>query len=1156
MNEILSKLTFSIIFLMMLLLNVVGCVSQTKIFETANLNPGYVPIKWAEIVLGGFDYYKHPPGRNTIQKVEHWIQSRGIPYDVIDDDNIEAPTDKPSHGKYPLQYANGTIRYQVIVIVLNDLADSSAVNVNYIYWAVGNGTNAVIFGTAAKFVPELLNISPTDVSWFLDTKITKINCLIHKSYSDGIIEYQKGTNQTINLAWDDHSNIANTEGKTIWYTMHSDTGKNWNGMMNTTYGSGQVFWNSVLPSSTNFLRYSIFYEFWEDKNLKFIAHSINFMFKQVAKIYLSLQGYKKWKGAITYRLDQDWPIGIEKPPEDALKAGWYVDVVICPLGYYATGGSLTDGMPAGYENVQISNVKHGTWTDLVLSTEPYRETSRTFIVYPSTTDGIYDRIKVDWNDNKNFADDPEFKIWENMTSNITGLMGTYYWGYIDNWKNPTKCLLAWWCPLRERISDFSWWKEMGRQGYIHYGLHGFQHSRLGCPTEVEGSFAYWNGSRFIMNQTWIEQKFTEARDELAYCLGSTGYGFESDKVLVSQPGNEYKDEIDAALFNLDFVYVTYGDNAKNQPGWFLYNDRVNAMTCGGNVGRPHTQKGFEALKDAVKTLFPIFGIYEHNEGYYNLTFDVYPPNTAYTDMFCFAHLDESFEFWFNARYMWTNTINAYYKNNKIVLEYKANKTLKDYVWKFPIEYNGKYFNGFSDNRTLGKIKHIDGKYVYIEFSEGGNEKIEAIYGNNPHINQISKYVENIVQNYTPKKLQIQIWNTSGTINIKINCARLQQPSLIIANGTQINFICDPYEKICSFNISLNGLSIADVVWERAPPDSPEIVSPSPMKRFDPNESVTFTWKFKDPDTDDTQHAYRFQLSMSPEFTSIIIDTGKITTFIMQTDQKLPDTVGLYYWRVKTWDDQDAEGEWSDAQPVIVDRILISHKFATDNRTDMWSNVTVYFKVLREFDGALLDRTKGTVYINNMPGAWDETNNCWKMRISQNSVGKWSYKVSGITDNEHNITTINDIAGELKIIWDRLIITIVADSTSVPVNTVVNFSVKAIYEYDGKSVPQFTANILRNGTRFATNNFTDISNIPCTYQYAIENVKENNYGLTKFSSNTLIVTWTPKPLTYLLIEWLASNVLYIVMAIQFIAVIAFIFVKEKKVKKRTKLEKSF
>jgi hypothetical protein len=1138
--------------LTILLLSAVGCTSSINLGITIEVALDYFPIKWAEIVLGGFDYYKHPPGRNAIQKVEHWIQSRGVPYDIIEDDNLEAPTDTPSQGKYPLQYANGTIRYQVIVVLMNNHTDTSAVvNTSYIYWAVGNGTNAVIFGTVAKYVPELLSISPTDVSYFFDTKITQINCTIHKTFNDGIIEYQQGVNQTIDLTYDAHSNVANTEGKTVWYTMHSDTGKNWNGMMNTTYGCGKVFWNTVIPSSGHFLWYSTFYEYWEDRNLKFIAHAINFMFKQVTKLDLGLQGYKKWKGAITYRLDQDWPIGIEKPPEDALKAGWYVDAVICPLGYYANGGELTEGMPTGYTAAPSSNIKHGTWTDLVLSTEPYRVTSRTFIVYTSTVEGNYDRIKVDWNENKNFADDPEFKIWENMTSNITSLMGTYYWGYIDNWKNPTKCGLAWWCPLRERISDFSWWKEMGRQGYIHYGLHSYQHAKLGCSTEVEGAFAYWNGSRFIMNQTWIEQKFTEAKNELAYCLGSTGYGFEADKVLVSQAGNEYKDEVDAALFNLDFVYVTFGDNAKNEPGWFLYNDRVNAMTCGAAMGQPHIPKSFEALKDAVKTLFPIFGIYEHNRGYYNLTFNVYPPDTAYTDMFCFAHLDESFEFWSNARYMWMNTIDAYYKNNKLILEYKANSTLKDYVWRFPVEFDGKYFNGFSDNRTIGKIKHIDGKYIYIEFSEGGCERLEATYGTKPHIYQTSSYIENITQIYTSKNLTLQLWNASGSINIKINCTSLCQPNATKINGNLIDFDYDSITKICSFNVTLNGLTTVELLWTYAPPDPPTFLSPSVAKRFDPNKSVTFSWEFNDPDLDDFQSAYRFQLDDDSSFFSLLIDTGKVSSSYTQTTQTLPDSIGPYYWRIKTWDNRNAEGDWSDPQTIIVDRLKVASKGVTHNRTDVGSPVCVYFNVIRECDNTLFDGTKGTVYINESATTWDETNRYWKLGVTQNSVGRWEYKVSSITDTEHQITTVNDFMGTQEVIWDKLTVTITPEATTVTVGTQVKFTVTAVYAYDNERVPEFTVNILRDGKRFAVNNFTDTCSIEFSHLYTTENITEKTYGLTAFTSNSPTVTWTPKPLIQQLMDWMTSNALILVPIIQIAIILTYLLIREHRKNKKIK-----
>jgi hypothetical protein len=912
----------------------------------------YVSIKWALLVFGGFDYFMHPPTNNAIQKVEHWIQSVGVPYDIIDDDNIEAPTDTPLAGKYPLQYANGTVRYGVFVIIMNNYRDTTAVNSNYICWAVSNGTNAVIFGTAAKCVPALLYISASDVSYFVDYSSDQINCTIRKTFSDGIIEYQQGTNQTIHGYYEPHGTISNTTGKTVWYEMYNYTG-GWIGMMNTTYGSGRVFWNEVAPEVTAgiysfFGTYVTFSQKWETDNFKFVAHSINFMFEQVKTVDLGLQGYKEWGGAITYRLDQDYLFGITKQDETALKAGWYVDVVISALGYYATGGTLSDGMPNGYTGAPSSKVKHGTWTNLAPPTGPSGLLqNRTFIVFNSTVNGDYDTMIVDWNQTKNFSDDPTFKIWENMTSDVTGLMGTFYWGYINNLTNPTQLGLGWWCPLRDRISDFSWWKEMGQQGYIRYGFHSYDHAppspvgTLGCPSEVTSEYVYWNGSYFIMNQTWIEQKFTEAKDELAYCLGSTGYGFEADKGLVSHGGNEYNAVVDAALFNLSWVYLTYGDNAKNEPGWFLYSDRKPSMTCGGGEETPEKPLDFEALKDAVKTLFPIFGIYSHAWGTYNSTFDVNPPDTAYTDMFCFAHLDDSFEFWSNARYMKTNTVNAYYKNNKIVLEYKANSTLRDYVWRFPVEVNGKYFNGFSDNRTVGEIKRIDGKYVYVEFSEGGNEKLEAIYGTNPHICQTSTYIENMTEVYTPKNLTLQLWNTSGTINVEVNCTRLGQPeSVNKSDGTPIYFDYDSATKIVSFNATCDGPSTVEIQWEYAPPNAPILVSPSPASRFDPNKSITFTWNFSDPDVGDSQTAYRFQLSDDYYFTSPIID-NKVNSSSTQTTQTLPSNVSLYYWRVQNWDNRSAEGDWSDGQEIIVDELAVT---ITPSATTVTAGTQVDFAV--------------------------------------------------------------------------------------------------------------------------------------------------------------------------------------------------------------------
>ncbi|MEA4898376.1 MAG: family 78 glycoside hydrolase catalytic domain [Christensenellaceae bacterium] len=76
---------------------------------------------------------------------------------------------------------------------------------------------------------------------------------------------------------------------------------------------------------------------------------------------------------------------------------------------------------------------------------------------------------------------------------------------------------------------------------------------------------------------------------------------------------------------------------------------------------------------------------------------------------------------------------------------------------------------------------------------------------------------------------------------------------------------------------------------------------------------SLSWLTKAEGTDKRQSAYRLQVCLSPEFPSPLFDSGKV-----ESDQ----SVGLrleaalspytrYFWRVKVWDEQDAESGWSE-----------------------------------------------------------------------------------------------------------------------------------------------------------------------------------------------------------------------------------------------------
>jgi len=288
------------------------------------------------------------------------------------------------------------------------------------------------------------------------------------------------------------------------------------------------------------------------------------------------------------------------------------------------------------------------------------------------------------------------------------------------------------------------------------------------------------------------------------------HGLDINKMLFSAAGNDYSNTLDNALGNLTWMYLTYGDNSRKFPGWYLQDPRQPYLPCGAGQINMGQGKYMDGAIDMVNTMFSIFGVVHHNWGFYNLSYSFEP----YTNMFKWVHLDESYEFWSNARYMKRNTVNAYATSNTIVLEYKANSTLEDYVWQFPLKYNGKYFQGFTDNRTVGKIQHVDGEYVYIEFASGGNEKITATYGDNPHIHKLGHYVENTTETYTANNLQLTLWNaTSEPVKVEVNCTILGQPySVKYANGTSINFNYNTATKICDFNVSFASPVTVNVAW--------------------------------------------------------------------------------------------------------------------------------------------------------------------------------------------------------------------------------------------------------------------------------------------------------------------------------------------------------
>jgi len=217
-----------------------------------------------------------------------------------------------------------------------------------------------------------------------------------------------------------------------------------------------------------------------------------------------------------------------------------------------------------------------------------------------------------------------------------------------------------------------------------------------------------------------------------------------------------------------------------------------------------------------------------------------------------------------------------------------------------------------------------------------------------------------------------------------------------------------------------------------PPNAPTLDSPAENAHFDPSASVTFSWTFSDPDAGDNQSAYQFQLDDNSDFSSPIIDTGKVISSTSSTTQTLPSAVGLYYWRVKTWDSSDAEGVWSSGRAIIVDKVEITLSVA-DSRIDIGTAMSWNFTAIYAYDGA--DATSHvSVTLNDTE--------------TKNAIGKYYYTADSITDSLYGLTVFE--CNVVYVIFDRVNFTLSAVNERVDVGKEASITVSAVYAYDGST----------------------------------------------------------------------------------------------------------
>jgi hypothetical protein len=207
------------------------------------------------------------------------------------------------------------------------------------------------------------------------------------------------------------------------------------------------------------------------------------------------------------------------------------------------------------------------------------------------------------------------------------------------------------------------------------------------------------------------------------------------------------------------------------------------------------------------------------------------------------------------------------------------------------------------------------------------------------------------------------------------------------------------------------------------PYAPTLSSPAAGYRFNLSSSVTFSWSFSDPDAGDYQTAYQFQLDNDSDFSSPITDSNKVSSVSQQTAQTLPSTVGLYYWRVKTWDSKDAEGPYCTGRAIIVDRIKTTACGILNNVVDTRTGGAVWYTAVYESDSTPFTSTCGTLYLNSVAMVWAADR--WTYTFPYQMSGSQAvFTITSVAESTYGLTGLNNVAGDLVLNWATMEISIV------------------------------------------------------------------------------------------------------------------------------------
>jgi hypothetical protein len=103
--------------------------------------------------------------------------------------------------------------------------------------------------------------------------------------------------------------------------------------------------------------------------------------------------------------------------------------------------------------------------------------------------------------------------------------------------------------------------------------------------------------------------------------------------------------------------------------------------------------------------------------------------------------------------------------------------------------------------------------------------------------------------------------------------------------------------------------------------------------------------------------------------------------------------------------------------IVWDQIKIIEGDTTKESLTLGETATIWFKAIYEYDNTVFTSANGILYLNGSAMTWSATNTRWEYTCTATAIGTATFTISGVYDESHGLTMINDTVGAQSItVW--------------------------------------------------------------------------------------------------------------------------------------------